>query len=92
MAMHQFAQPAPDPDDPAGTGVVLHLRPTLEHRPELMPLAVAYTVPIINYGESVVTDAHCLLYGATLLGELEEDFYARICAMADQAGATAQFP
>lgn len=86
MAAHQFAQPAPDPQDPERRGVVLYLRPALRSRPDLVPLAVAYMVPVINYGE-IVTDAHCLLYGATLLGMLEEEFYAAVCAMADLAGA-----
>ena len=50
-------------------------------------LAVAYMIPVINYGD-IITDEHCLRYGATLLGMMEEEFYDAVCRMADYAGAT----
>jgi hypothetical protein len=76
MAPHQFAEPAPDPDDPSGEGIALYLRPALERRPDLWPIAVAYVVPLINYG-GIVHDGHCLTYGATRWGMLEEGSTAR---------------
>lgn len=91
MALHQFAQPGPDPLQTEPEGRILYLRPRLQHRPDLVPLAVAYLVPLINYGE-IVNDAHCLLYGATLMGMLEDEFYTAVCAMADDAGAAPEFP
>ena len=86
MAAHQFAQPDLDPRNPSQDGRVLYLRPMLRDRPDLILLAVAYMIPAINYGE-MVTDEHCLRYGATLLGVMENEFYQAICGMADFVGA-----
>jgi hypothetical protein len=88
MALHQFAQPEMDHRADAQQGRVLYLRPRLRERPDLVPLAVAYMLPVLNYGD-IITDAHCLLYGATLLGLMPEEFYQRICALADAAGCEA---
>lgn len=85
MAPHQFAEPGPDPQEPAGSARVLYLRPALRDKPELTPLAVAYMIPVINYGD-LIKDEHALLYGAELLGLEEEDYYQQLCAMADACG------
>ena len=87
MAMHQFAQPDIDPLNAEGR--VLHLRPMLADRPDLLPLAVGYMIPVINYGQ-IISDEHCLLYGATLLGLMENEYYTQICALADLCGAEAR--
>ena len=58
----------------------------MRDRPDLAVLAVAYMIPAINYGD-IITDEHCLRYGATLLGMMEEDFYQALCQMADLVGA-----
>jgi hypothetical protein len=89
MAMHQFAQPDVDWRNPEPDGRILYLRPLLRERPDLVVPAVAYMIPPINYGE-IITDAHCLLYGATLLGMMEEEYYQRMCALADAVGAEAR--
>jgi len=86
MALHQFAQPALDPRDPEGKGRVLYLRPALRRQPERVVQAVAYMVPVINYGDAV-SDHHCLAYGAVLLGLEQEEYYPQICALADGVGA-----
>ncbi len=86
MAMHQFAQPDIDWRNRDKNGRLLYLRPTLHDRPDLVPLAVAYMVPVINYGE-IITDEHCLLYGAALLGLTPQNYYAQICSLADLCGA-----
>lgn len=91
MAMHQFAQPDLDWRDPEGNGRVLYLRPKLRERPDLLPLAVAYMIPLINYGE-IINDAHCLAFGATLLGLTEDEYCTQLCALADLAGAEPQLP
>lgn len=87
MALHQFAQPGLDWRNTEKDGRVLYLRPQLKKQPDLIRLAVAYMVPLINYGP-IVTDEQCLAYGATLLGMMEEEYYARICALGDSVGAT----
>jgi hypothetical protein len=86
MAAHQFAQPDLDHRDPGQDGRVLYLRPLLRDRPDLAVLAVAYMIPVINYG-GIVTDEHCLRYGATLLGLMVPEFYEAICRLADFVGA-----
>ncbi len=86
MALHQFAQPDVDWRNAELDGRVLYLRPSLRDRPDLLPLAVAYMIPLINYGD-VISDAHCLAYGATLLGMMEDEYYAAVCRLADDVGA-----
>ncbi len=86
MAMHQFAQPDIDWRNTEQDGRVLYVRPPLRKRPDLLPLAVAYMIPLINYGD-IISDDHCLLYGATLLGLMENEYYQQICALADFMGA-----
>lgn len=86
MALHQFAQPDTDWRNTELDGRVLYLRPMLRDRPELVVLAVAYMIPLINYGP-IINDEHCLGYGAALLGLLEEEYYDAICRLADFVGA-----
>lgn len=90
MAAHQFAEPGLDFRDPTGQGRVLYVRPCLRQRPDDVVAAVAYMVPVINYGP-VIRDEHCLLYGATLLGLTEEEYYQRLCELADWCGAEARW-
>ena len=89
MAGHQFAEPDVDQRNREQDGRVLYLRPMLRDHPELVVLAVAYMIPLINYGD-IITDEHCLPYGATLLGMMEGEFYQAICQMADLVGAEAE--
>lgn len=86
MAMHQFGQPDIDWRNTSLDGRVLYLRPVLRDHPDLLPLAVAYMIPLINYG-GIIGDEHCLAYGATLLGMTEDEFYAELCSMSDLVGA-----
>jgi len=90
MAMHQFAQPDLDWRNPELEGRVLYVRPVLRDQPALLPLAVAYMIPVINYGE-IVTDEHCLCYGAVLLGMMEDEYYQRLCALSAFIGAQTRF-
>lgn len=88
MAPHQFAQPDID-IEPAERGertCRLYMRPRLQEHAEWVVPAVAYMLPVINYG-AVVTDEHCLLYGAALLGLTEEAYYEQVCHLADSTGA-----
>ncbi len=86
MGMHQFAQPDIDWRNTETDGRVLYVRPRLRDRPELVALAVAYMIPVINYGD-LISDAHCVTYGATLLGLTETEFYTRVCGLAEECGA-----
>lgn len=86
MAMHQFAQPDIDWRNQENDGRVLYMRPLLRERPDLVVLAVAYMIPLINYGD-IISDEHCLRYGAALLGLMEVEYYQQMCALADLVGA-----
>jgi hypothetical protein len=86
MAMHQFAQPDIDWRNTEQDGRVLYVRPLLRDRPDLLPLAIAYMIPLINYGD-IISDDHCLQYGAALLGLMEDEYYQQMCALADFIGA-----
>jgi len=86
MAMHQFAQPDIDWRNRKQDGRVLYLRPILRDRPDLVALAVAHMIPLINYGD-VIADEHCFAYGATLLGMMEQEYYQLVCQLADFVGA-----
>ena len=81
MAAHQFGQPEPD-----GDAVVLYLHPGLQGQFSKVLAAVAYFLPVVNYG-SLINDDHCLLYGATLTGQTVGQYYQELCEMADAIGA-----
>ncbi|HNC99999.1 MAG TPA: hypothetical protein PKW90_27990 [Myxococcota bacterium] len=85
MALHQLGEPDVDWRDPEGRGRVIHLRPALRDNPDGRVLATVYLIPVVNYG-STVTDALCLAYGAILLGLEEEEYYRRLCLLADSLG------
>lgn len=86
MSPHQFAQPDRDYRSNHPESRVIYLRPILGKRPDLIALAVSYMIPVINYGQ-IINDEHCLEYGAALLGLDTEDYYNRICELADFVGA-----
>jgi len=86
MSPHQFAQPDRDFRSNHPEARVIYLRPILGNRPDLIALAVSYMIPVINYGQ-IITDEHCLEYGAHLLGLTTEDYYNCICELADFVGA-----
>jgi hypothetical protein len=80
---HQFAQPEPDPADPGA--YLIYLRPKLAERPDLAALAVSYVIPLINYG-AVVRTRHVERYGARLMELSRDEYFERLCAMADWLG------
>ena len=80
LELGEFAWARQLTGDPAdGFDLVVH--PALEDDPRL-PLAVAYHLPSINWLE-VVTHVEAELFGATLLDLDVDDYYARLCALAD---------
>jgi hypothetical protein len=63
-------------------GFRLWLHPCFESQPERWPALVAYHLPTINYGD-IVTAADCENFGAVLLGMSVDQYYSRICTLAD---------
>jgi len=72
----------------ADDGFQLFVHPMLENDPEMLPLAVAYHVVTINYGE-IATHEEAEVFGSTLLGLNQEEYYQRLCALADSIPAGA---
>jgi hypothetical protein len=82
MAPHQFAQPEALED-----GFRLCLHPSLKGKEQDIAYAVAYFIPVMNYG-SFINDDHCLIYGATLFGMTASDYYDHLCRIASDVGAS----
>lgn len=82
MAPHQFAQPERDFRSTQAHAKVLYLRPALRESPRLAIAAVAYMLPLLNYGD-IIRDEHCLVYASALLGLTEDECYELMCEVAD---------
>jgi hypothetical protein len=63
-------------------GFALVLHPELEARPEDWPLCAAYHLVTINYLD-IATSREAELYGAALFGLEVDDYYERLCTIAD---------
>ena len=90
MAPHQFAQPEEDLRSNDPNARVLYVRPLLRKRPDYAILAIAYMIPLVNYGD-IVNDEHCLVYAASLLGLSEDECYLRLCELADYCGSEVKY-
>lgn len=82
----EFAHAMPLGEHPR-QGFCLFLHPALEARPDLIPLAVAYHLAPVNYGE-IAGPEDCELLGATLLGLDSRIYYAELCALSDSLGGS----
>ena len=78
----EFAWARPLGDRPSD-GFALVVHPSFEERPDVLPLLIAYHIVSINYLD-VVTHVEAELFGATLLGLETDDYYSRLCALADE--------
>jgi len=78
----EFAWACPKGEHPS-EGFTLFVHPRFERRPEALPYLVAYHVPSINYLD-VVTSREAELFGAALLGLELDEYYRRLCALADE--------
>jgi hypothetical protein len=79
-----YVEPRGDnPDD----GFVIWVHPHFQDRPEALPLLVAYQLVRVNYGE-VATHAEAEAFGAALLGLDRDEYYTRMCALADELPAS----
>ena len=78
----EFANPSPF-GDRAAEGFELCIRPCFkDDEASLVPL-VLYHIPSINYLD-IATNVEAELFGATMLGIEVEQYYARVCAVADR--------
>jgi hypothetical protein len=78
---HQFAEPVFYAGK-SGQCCMLHIHPRYQNYPEAIPYLVAYMAAPINYGDSADGDL-CEHLGAMLVKQEREEFYARVCQLAD---------
>ncbi len=77
----EFAHAQPVGSHPS-EGFLLLVHPSLEHRHDVLPAAIAYHIPPINYGDIADAD-DCLVFGAALLGLSVDAYYEHLCELAD---------
>ncbi len=77
----EFAFSAPLGETPS-EGFCLFVHPYFQDKPEALPFLVSYQLVRINYGD-VATHEDAEAFGAALLGLETEDYYQKVCALAD---------
>lgn len=77
----EFAFPEPNGCHPS-EGFTLFVHPRLESNSEAIPLLVAYQLVRINYGD-VASHEEAEIFGSTLCGMDRDEYYERICTLAD---------
>ena len=83
----EFAHPIPKGSRPED-GFVMHVHPFFMTQLDEVPLLVLYQLVLVNYGEFVTPD-DAEAFGACAMGLPQEDYYARLCALADQVSGCA---
>ena len=81
----EFAHALPLGERPSD-GFVLVIHPYFERRPDAIPLLAAYQLVAINYLD-VATREEAELFGAALHGLEIDEYYQRVCQLADELGA-----
>lgn len=81
----EFAYPHPNGDAPED-GFVIRVHPLFMTELARVPLLVLYQLVVVNYGDfASIDDAET--FGAAALGMDKEDYYQKVCGLADQLGA-----
>ena len=77
----EFAHPVPRGAQPED-GFAMHVHPFFMTRLEDVPALVLYQLVLVNYGEfAAAEDAE--VFGANALGLPREEYYRRVCELAD---------
>jgi hypothetical protein len=84
LGLGEFAQPVPKGEHPED-GFVMHVHPLYQARLESVPLLVLYQLVLVNYGEFASAD-DAETFGAAALGMDKDEYYAQLCALADELG------
>lgn len=66
----------------AADGFELLVHPLFEASRDSWAPLMLYHIPVINYGE-IVGPHECELFGATVLGTTVQEYYRRLCDLAD---------
>lgn len=78
----EFAHPFPKgarPDE----GYTLYVHPYFLTQLDKVPALVLYQLVLVNYGEFASAD-DAEVFGASVLGMTKDEYYAHICALADE--------
>ena len=78
----EFAHPAPNSDSPED-GFKLYVHPIFMTQLDNVPFLVLYQLVLVNYGEFASAD-DAETFGANALGLTTDEYYDRICELADQ--------
>jgi hypothetical protein len=80
----EFAHPVPKGDRPED-GFAMHVHPLFMAQLDQVPLLALYQLVLVNYGE-FATPEDAETFGASALGLRPNDYYTRLCLMADRVG------
>ena len=78
----EFAHPVPNSAEPED-GFKIYVHPLFMAQLEQVPLLVLYQLVLVNYGEFASSE-DAEIFGANALGLSRDDYYSRICELADQ--------
>jgi hypothetical protein len=78
----ELAHPTPKGDRP-GDGFTIFVHPLFMTQLAQVPAIVLYQLVLVNYGEFASPD-DAETFGAAALGMSRDDYYAGLCAIADQ--------
>ncbi|RPJ24766.1 MAG: hypothetical protein EHM35_16080 [Planctomycetaceae bacterium] len=86
----EFAHPVPDGKRPED-GFTMQVHPLFMTALEEAPVLVLYQLVLVNYG-AFASPEDAETFGAAALGLSKEDYYQRVCQLADQLGAPGPQP
>ena len=81
----EFAHAAPNSDNPQD-GFKIYVHPFFSLQREHVPHLVLYQLVLVNYGPFATAD-DAETFGATALGLSRDEYYAKLCELADQIEA-----
>ena len=81
----EFAHPVPRGARPED-GFTMQVHPLFMTRLDRVPLLVLYQLVLVNYGAFASPD-DAETFGAAALGLPQDEYYAALCALADQVGS-----
>jgi hypothetical protein len=81
----EFAHPLPNGSRPED-GFTLYVHPIFLRQRQQVAFLVLYQLVLVNYGE-FASPEDAEIFGASALGLPREEYYNRVCQMADQLGA-----
>lgn len=83
----EFAHPEPKGATPE-EGFTMFVHPVFQANPDQVPPLVLYQLVAVNYGAFASAD-DAESFGAAALGLTRDEYYAKVCALADQIPAEA---